>query len=279
VKDRLAQACPANAAPRPAAFIAPGGRCDIIAGMAADSLTEQEMTIWDHIFELRSRLLKAMLAMVLTTMISLFYLGQFAIEFLALPAGGLDHFHSLEVTEGIGVYMRVSLLTGFVMALPFIVYHILAFVVPGLYDNEKRWVFLAIPTATLLFIGGAAFAYYIILYTALPFLEGFLEVQNTWSINRYVSFATNLLFYIGLAFETPLVVFMLAKFNIVNPGLLARQWRFAVVIIAIVAAVVTPTPDPITMGLTMAPLLAIYLLSILFAGLAQPVAKRGSDES
>lgn len=231
------------------------------------------MTIWDHIFELRSRLLKGMLAMVITTMASLFYLGQYAIEFLARPAGGIEKFHSLEVTESIGVYMRVSLLTGFILALPVIVYQILAFVVPGLYDNEKRWVFLAIPTATLLFIGGAAFAYYILLYTALPFLEGFLEVQSTWSINRYISFSTNLLFYIGLAFETPLVIFMLAKFNVVSARMLARQWRFAVVIIAILAAVVTPTPDPITMTLTMGPLMAIYLLSILFASLATPVAR------
>lgn len=233
---------------------------------------EEEMSIWDHVAELRSRLLKAMLAMVITVLASVFYLANPAIEFLAQPAGGMSKFVAIEVTEKVTAYMQVALLFGFIMALPILVYQILAFVVPGLYSNEKRWVFIAIPAASLLFISGAAFAYYVLLYTALPFLDvtfmAMEEVSSSWRISNYIGFVTNLMFWIGLAFETPLLVFLLAKFHVINAGMLLKQWRFAIIIIAVLAAVITPTPDPLTMALTMTPLFAIYLLSIVFAKLA-----------
>lgn len=249
--------------------------------MAEDALEhpveEKEMTIWDHIGEMRSRLLKGIGALVLTTVAFLVYLAPKTIEWLAIPGGGLNQFVAIEVTETMGVYMRVSLLGGFIFALPVIVYQVLAFIFPGLYDNEKRWLFIAIPAATLLFVGGVAFAYYVMLPAALPFLRGFLEdVTPSWRLANYYSFTTNLMFWIGAAFEAPLVVYLLAKFNVVNARMLLKQWRFAVVIIAIIAAMITPTIDPVNMGLLMAPLFAIYLLSVLFAAIARPIKR---DES
>ena len=232
-----------------------------------DMAEQHEMSVWDHIGELRVRLVKAMGALVLTTMASVFFLGQYAVAFLAVPVGGLQNLHAFDPTEGIGVYMRVSLLAGFIMALPIIAYQLLAFVVPGLYESEKRWVFLAIPISTLLFISGVSFAYFVMLPTALPFLLNFLVKTDT-RVSSYVEFVTNLLFWIGMSFEMPLVVFILAKFHVVTPAMLAKQWRYAVVIIAIVAAMITPTIDPVNMALLMLPLFAIYLLSILFAMLA-----------
>lgn len=242
--------------------------------MAEDALQnpveEKEMTIWDHISELRARLLKAIGAMVITTVACIVYLAPKMIEWLAAPAGGLDKFVAIEVTETVGVYMRVALLGGFIMSLPIIVYQILAFVVPGLYDNEKRWLFIAIPVATLLFISGVAFSYYVMLPAAIPFLRGFLEdVTPAWRLANYVGFTTNLMFWIGASFEAPLVVYILAKFNIVNARMLLKQWRFAVVIIAVIAAMITPTVDPVNMALLMMPLFGIYLLSVLFAALAR----------
>ena len=111
-----------------------------------------------------------------------------------------------------------------------------------------------------------------LLYTALPFLDvtfmAMEDVESSWRISNYIGFVTNLLFWIGLSFETPLLVFMLAKFHIVSSGMLLKQWRFAVVIIAVMAAMITPTVDPVNMGLLMAPLFAIYMLSVLFAYIA-----------
>ena len=213
--------------------------------------------------------MKAMGALVITTLASLLGLTDFFLKFLTIPVGGMEKLVSIEVTESVSVYMRVALLSGFIIALPFIVYQILAYVVPGLYDNEKRWLFSAIPIATLLFISGVAFCYFFMLPTALPFLMNFLDVQAMISISRYLEFVTNLMFWMGLAFETPLVTFILAKLHIVSPMMLLKQWRYAIVVIAILAAMITPTVDPVNMSLLMAPLFAIYLLSVLFARIAQ----------
>jgi sec-independent protein translocase protein TatC len=255
--------------------------------MAAENslppIEETEMSIWDHIGELRMRLIWGMGALVVTTGASLVFLAEFFLRFLAQPIGGLDKLVQIEVTESVGVYMRVSLLAGFIMALPVIVYEILAFIVPGLYDNEKRWVLSAIPIATLLFLLGVGFSYFVMLPAALPFLLGFLNfngegVKALPRISTYIDFVTNLMFWIGISFETPLVVFILAKFHIVTPGFMLRQWRYAVIIIAVMAAIITPTVDPVNMGLLMAPLVAIYLLSVVFAAIAVRGSKREEDE-
>ena len=250
--------------------------------MAAENslptIEEDEMSVWDHIGELRKRLIWGMGSLVITTLASVVYLSTFFINFLAQPIGGLGKLVAIEVTESVGVYMRVSLLAGFIIALPVIVFQILAFVVPGLYDNEKRWVFSAIPIATLLFLAGAAFSYFIMLPAALPFLLGFLDfngqgVKAMPRVSTYIGFVTNLMFWIGVSFETPLVVFILAKFHVVTAGFMLKQWRFALVIIAVMAAVITPTVDPVNMGLLMAPLFGIYMLSILFAVVAVRTSK------
>jgi len=234
---------------------------------------QAEMSVWDHIGELRNRLIIAMGALVLTTVVCMFGLANYPLEMIARPDGGLDQLVAIEVTESVGVYMRVSLLAGFILAFPVIFYQVLAFILPGLYRNERRYLYIAIPIATLLFIGGVAFSYLVMLPTALPFLLGFLPVNALPRVSTYVNFVTNLLFWIGMSFESPLLVYLLAKFNIVTPGFLIRQWRYAVVIIAVLSALITPTGDPVSMGLLMAPLFAIYLLSILFATFARPIER------
>jgi sec-independent protein translocase protein TatC len=256
---------------------------DTLSPVDTSDVDDSEMDIWGHVGELRKRLIWAMAALIITTLANVFALATYFIDFLAQPVGGLDKLYAIEVTEQVGVYMRVSLLAGFIMALPVIVYEILAFIVPGLYDNEKRWVFSAIPIATLLFLAGASFAYFIMLPTALPFLLNFLNnngqgVQAMTRISKYIEFVTSLMFWIGISFETPLVVFIMAKFHVVTPDFLMKQWRFAVIIIAILAAVITPTTDPISMGLLMGPLFVIYLLSILFAAIAIRTSKKEEDE-
>lgn len=229
---------------------------------------EARQTIWEHLGELRSRVFKALLGLAAGVGIS-FIVSERFIHWLTIPIGGLKNLQSIEVTENIGVYMRVTLLSGFILAFPFIVYQLLAFVLPGLTERERKWLYLSIPLATILFLGGVAFTYFVMLPAAIPFLTGFLGVETRPRLSGYVNFTTNLMFWIGISFEMPLAVFILAKLRIVNAGILARQWRIAVVIIAIVAAVVSPTVDPINMALLMLPLIALYLLSILLAALAR----------
>jgi len=229
---------------------------------------EKVMDLWSHVNELRRRLLNAVISLIVTTLGS-FMIAQYTIELLAQPIGGLDKLISIEVTESVGVFMRVSLLTGFILALPFILFQLISFISPGLYASEKKMLFIFIPIATLLFVGGVAFAFYIMLPTALQFLiTGIFPIETQPRLSNYINFVTNLLFWIGVSFEIPLVVFALAKFRILSPKMLISQWRIAIVVIAIVAAVVTPTPDPVNMGILMLPLFAIYLLSIVFAKIA-----------
>ena len=229
---------------------------------------EKEMTIWDHLGELRNRLFLALIGLVVTTLISFIFADRFVI-LLTRPIGGLQNLIAIEVTENISVFMRVSLLSGFILALPFILYELLAFVIPGLTDNERKWVIMAIPLASVFFLLGVAFCYFVMLPAAIPFLVSFLGVRTTPRLSNYIDFITNFMFWMGVSFELPLLVFVLAKLKVVNAKMLAKQWRIAVVIIAVVAAIVTPTPDPVNMSLMMAPLMVLYLLSILFAFIAR----------
>lgn len=226
------------------------------------------MDIWGHINELRKRLLVALLIMVVTTAASFAGAGYF-LELLARPIGGLRNLQAINVTENVAVFMRVALLSGFILALPVLLYELIAFVMPGLEPNERKWLFGSIPLATVLFLGGVSFAYFVMLPVAIPFLTSFMNIRNIPTVSNYINFVTNLLFWIGVAFETPLLVFVLARLRIVSAGMLARQWRIAVVVIAVIAAVVTPTIDPVNMGLLMAPLFVLYLLSILLAKIAR----------
>lgn len=233
-------------------------------------IAEKSMGVWEHIRELRKRLMASVIALAVTTIAS-FLFAQYLIEYLSGPIGGLENLTAIEVTENVSVFMRVSLLSGFILSFPIIFYQVMAFVLPGLLPEEKRSLFLFIPFATLLFLAGVGFAFFVMMPAAIPFLVTFIGgVQTKPRIENYITFVTNLMFWIGVSFETPLVIFILAKFKIVTANMLASQWRFAVVIIAVLAAVVTPTPDPINMGLLMAPLFGLYLLSILLARIANP---------
>jgi sec-independent protein translocase protein TatC len=225
-------------------------------------------SIWVHLDELRRRLLIAVGAMVVTTAIS-FTLAEKYLYILAQPIGGLANLQAIEVTETIGVYMRISLLGGFILAFPILLYEIIAFTLPGLKTNEKKWLFLAIPFATLLFLGGVIFAYFVMLPSAIPFLTGLLGIKTIPRVSNYINFVTSLVFWIGIGFEMPLVVFALVKLKIITVAMLAKQWRIALVVIAVLSAVITPTVDPVNMGLLMLPLFGLYLLSMLLGLLAK----------
>lgn len=217
-----------------------------------------------HLEELRRRLLVAVLALFVATMLAFTVTGQ-VIEFLAQPVGGREGLQAIEMTENLGVYMRTALTLGAVLAMPIIVYEIVAFVAPGLNPGEKRVLFMALPFIVLSFLAGVAFAYFVMLPVAIPFLLGFGDIPTTPRPRDYMSFILRVMFWIGVAFETPLVIALLARLGVVTPDRLQRSWRVAVVIIAVLAAMITPTIDPVNMLIVMGPLLLLYLLSIFLA--------------
>lgn len=226
-----------------------------------------EMSLMEHLDELRSRLVKSAIAIFVCTVISTIFTTQI-IEFLIAPYG--KQLQILGPTEGIVVFFRVALTSGMILAMPFLLYQFLMFILPGLEENEKRWIYLGVPLSLILFLTGIAFAWLMMLPAAIGFLSTWqpeIFVQE-WQSREYIPFVTSLLFWIGLSFEIPLVIFILAKFGIVTPKLLIQQWRFAIVIIAILAAFITPTVDPFNMFIVMVPLFILYGISILFSYLA-----------
>jgi len=228
---------------------------------------DRKFSILDHLEELRKRLFFALMGLVICLIISFFFTENI-ILFLSRPAGGLENLQAIEVTENVGVFMKVALLSGFTLSLPWILFQIMKFVIPGLTRTEKKWLFLSIPFATLLFILGIAFAFFIMLPSALPILTQFLGITTTIRVESYIDFIINLMFWIGISFELPLIVFILARLGIVNAKSLLNGWRYALIAMAILAALITPTVDPINMAIFMLPLFLLYLLSILLAKLA-----------
>ncbi len=210
-------------------------------------------------------MIKAILALIITTLVSLLFTRRL-LTLLTAPMG--DNLpQALSPTETIVIYFKVALIGGFVLAMPVIVYQLIRFLVPGLYPHERRYLYVIVPAASLLFASGVAFAHYVMLPAAIPFLLGFMGdiIRQQWSIEKYISLVTGLLFWVGVIFETPLVVAFLAYLGVVSPGMLWKNFRYAIVAIAVIAAVATPTPDPINMALLMLPLVLLYLISIVLA--------------
>lgn len=208
--------------------------------------------------------------MLVTTGVSAVFADQ-VIDYLAKPIGGSEALVSIEITENIAIFMRVSLLSGLVLGMPMVVYQIMRFMLPGLKKNEKSWLFIGVPFASLLFASGVAFAWFVMIPTAVPFLTQFLDITTQVRPQNYFEFITKLMLWIGLSFEMPLIAFVLAKTGVLTAGQLARGWRYAMVGIAVLAATITPTVDPVNMGLVMLPLFGLYLLSI---GLAWAARRR-----
>lgn len=228
---------------------------------------ESPSSLLPHLLELRTRLINSLIAILVATLAAMLISGQ-VLDLLAAPIGGVDKLQVIRVTEGIHVYFQVAITVGIVLASPYVIAQLWIFVAAGLKPSEKRWFYLLLPFALLLFLCGVAFAYMVMLPVAVPFLTQFIGIKALPTLENYVQFVTTILLWSGIVFEMPLVMFLLAKARIVSAGMLARQWRIAVVIISILAAVITPTPDPINMGIVAVPMLALYGLSIILALLA-----------
>lgn len=225
--------------------------------------------LFSHLDALRKHLLRSVIVLGITIAFS-FAFSQQILEFLTQPLeGGIAALIAIEVTEPISTLMRVSLLSGFALALPYIIFELFLFIAPGLRPHSRIWGLVGIPITVIFFIGGMAFAYFVMIPAALPFLLNILGIQTAIRPSSYIGFVTSLMFWVGIAFLFPLVIFILAGMGIVTAKTLSSQWRLAIIIIAIVSALITPTIDPVNMALVMAPMIVLYFLSILLASIAQ----------
>jgi sec-independent protein translocase protein TatC len=230
--------------------------------------SEEGLTLVEHLEELRNRLVRSGIALVITTLFSLFFTSRF-LKLLIAPAGDIKPVF-LRPTEGFITYMQVALLSGVILALPFIAYQIMRFITPGLQPSEARYLVVIVPAAFVSFVAGVAFCYFAMLPFALGYLLHFGSeyAQANWAIGEYINFVTTLMFWVGVVFETPLAVFFLTKLHIVNYQMLAKNRKWAILVSAILAAVITPTSDPFNMLMLMVPLVILYEISVWVSRLA-----------
>ena len=248
---------------------------DTFSSLATEA--ETRASLWEHVDALRMHLLRIIMGLALGVGVS-FYFTIPLMEYLAKPVGGLEKLQAIQVTEGIGVYMRVALLSGVTIMLPYIAFELWLFAAPGLKPRDRKMGILGIPLAALLFLMGLACTNYLLLPPALTWLANFTDIPQAWTANNYFGFVTNLMLWVGLFFEFPLVIYILTSIGLVKPRVLLQQWRLAIVIIAIVAAVITPTIDPVNMGLVMLPMSLLYFISIGLSYIAYAGRRRNISE-
>lgn len=239
---------------------------------------DKKLSLLGHVRELRSRLLKCVIAVVITTIISFIFAKQI-FEILILPTGGINLVF-IEMTEMLGTYMRVSLVSGIILAMPYLVYQFIMFVSPALTPKEKRAVYWVLPWIALMFAGGVTFGYFVLIPPATKFLLSFGSDIATPQIRigNYISIITRLLLAVGLVFELPVVTTFLARIGIISSQWLARKRRVAIIFAFILAAIITPTFDPINQTLVAVPLVVLYEMSIWLAWLVQRRRQKAADE-
>ncbi|RLT26706.1 MAG: twin-arginine translocase subunit TatC [Chloroflexi bacterium] len=238
-------------------------------------LAPGEMTILEHLQELRGRVMWMAIAVALG--MGVFFvptIGFGAVDLLIEPArvahpGFKPQY--IEPMENIVTYFQVALLGGVAAGMPMIVFQTLRFVAPALTSSEKRWVYPIALGAAGAFIGGMAFGYFFILPPSLGFLLDFGSsiAEPNIRIGNYVNFVTRMLGIMGLVFETPLIVMGMAMIGVVNWRKLLGWWRFAIVLAFVISAIATPTIDPITQSLVAGPIVALYFVGIALAWLVR----------
>ncbi len=228
------------------------------------------LTLVEHLAELRRRLFISLLAVGVTTALSFTFTGKL-FDFLKRPAPPITFIYT-QPTELVSTYFKVAIISGLVLALPVWLYQAVLFIAPGLSVTERRYVFLLLPAALLSFVAGAAFTYFILLPPTFKFLfevfgQGIAVPQIR--IGAYVSLVASLMFWVGLIFELPLVMYFLARIGILSPRLAGGLRRWALVLAFVGAAIITPTTDPITMTLVAAPMLVLFEVGLVLARLGQ----------
>lgn len=238
-------------------------------------------TIMGHLVEMRDRLMRSVVAIVIATGFALVFSKQifdiltfksvytkpifdFVVTNFRLTPPPTVTLIAIEMTENFTIYFQVCLFAGIIVAMPYLLYEAVAFVTPALTDKERKYFFLILPWVLMMFIIGVIFAYFILIPPALTFLMNFgTEIAPTQiRIGNYVSVVTRLLLAIGLVFELPVLLTFLQRIGTVSPAWLAKQRKWAIILAFIAGGFVTPTPDPVNQSLVSIPLYLLYEMSI-----------------
>ena len=235
---------------------------------------EGKSSILDHLRELRQRLIKSVIAVAVASVIA-FIFYEWIFYILKLPTEGLNLIY-IEMTEMLGTIMKVCLIAGIILAMPYLVYHGIMFVSPALTPKEKKYVYFTLPWIALMFMGGVVFGYFVLVPPATRFLVSFGSgiASPEIRVGNYISVVARLLLAIGIVFEMPVITTFLARLGVLKPKWLSDHRRTAIIFAFILAAIITPTFDPINQSLVAVPLIILYEMSIWLARLVykrQPV--------
>ena len=243
--------------------------------------TGPKMSFLEHLEELRKRIVNALIAILVGMGVSFFFIDRIR-DFIMLPLAQLlppgSKLMYTEPTEGFILNLKLGGLAGLLIAAPVIMWQVWLFIAPGLYANEKKFALPFIFLTTTCFLGGAAFSHYMLFPWAWQYLASFGTDYIAFlpRIEPVFSLYIKLLLGMGLIFQMPTVVLFLARMGLVTAGFLARKTKYAILIIFIIAAVITPTADPMTQSLMAAPMMVLYVISI---GIAWAFGKRKAERS
>jgi sec-independent protein translocase protein TatC len=234
------------------------------------------MSFLEHLDDLRGVLIRSFAGLLVTTIVAWFFSDRILDILVAdLP---VDHLNFFAPSEAFMVRLKLSLVVGAITAFPYIFYQVWSFVAPALFEHERGRVLPLMLTSSVLFYVGVGFCYVVLIPVVLQFLLGFAteRLNPVLSVGAYFAMVARLSFTFGLVFQLPIVVLALAAAGIVTPGLLLRSWRWAIVIIFIVAAILTP-PDPVSQVLMALPVVLLYIGSVLVAHIVVK-RKEGKEE-
>ncbi|MCY3555912.1 MAG: twin-arginine translocase subunit TatC [Gemmatimonadetes bacterium] len=241
--------------------------------MSPAKIRSGEMSFLEHLEELRRAILKSVLA-ILVGMVLCFTFADYIINFLLSPTfqENLKTEIEIQAIRPAGMFtarVNISLLLGFALVLPYVLYQLWTFISPGLLDKEKKYVPLVIFFCCVLFLVGAAFAFYVLIPVMVRFFVQLHvpDIKPQWDIGFYIGLVNKMVLIMGVVFQMPAVVAFLTWLRILNAGVLKRVWRIALVVIFIAAAVITPTGDPYTQTLVAIPLVVLYFISMGIAAL------------
>ena len=220
----------------------------------------REMTLVGHLGELRNRIIVAVLAIVVGTLIAYYFVDEL-MRFVTAPAGKL---YFMSPAEGFFAYLKLAVFAGFMLALPVVLWQVWAFVAPALTSGEKKWAFIMVPGAVALFFTGVAFAYLLVWPAAVNFFLGFgsESLQPMLSLGQYLSFLLSFILPFGIIFNLPLALLVLAKMGIISSRFLAKQRRMMILVAFIIGGIITPTPDIFTQTMMAIPIILLYEASI-----------------
>lgn len=222
---------------------------------------DPQMSLVDHLQEFRKRLLIAIVAVVVGSTISYFYASEL-VQYITAPAGKLYY---MSPAEAFFTYLRVSFFTGFLLALPIVLYQIWAFILPALSNNERMASFILVPSSVVLFFLGLAFSYTLVLPAGIRFFMGFAtdNLQPMLSLGQYLSFVISFLLPFGFIFELPLFIIVMAKLGIISSEFLTSKRKHLWVLSFVVGAIISPTPDVFSQTMVAVPILVMYEASRL----------------